>query len=209
VSITNRQRWLTFAQQAQLTPEQLSQFQTYYELLVAANELFNLTTITDLEGCIAYHFQDSLALGQFIPLATKHALADIGSGAGFPGIPLKIAYPHLAMLLIEVSHKKGAFLEEVCHTLGLSNIQVCALDWRTFLRKTAYPIELFCARASVQPSELLRMFKPSSPYNNAELAYWASATWVAEKEVLPFVYAEYPYKVGYRKRKLVILKKQP
>lgn len=195
--------WQQFAQNHQLDTTQLEQFKTYYSMLCASDELFNLTAITELKAFLAYHATDSLMLGNFRNLHQYSMIADIGTGGGFPAIPLKIKYPHLAMVLIEVTHKKIQFLEAVIERLGLENIETSSLDWRTFLRKTEYPIELFCARASLQPEELLRMFQPSSPYKNASLVYWASEQWQPNPAVRDFVKEQYDYKVGNKRRKLI------
>jgi len=134
-------------------------------------------------------------------------VADVGSGAGFPGIPLKIIFPHLGVVLIEVTKKKQKFLQTVINELGLEGIEVCDLDWRTFLRKTESPIEYFLTRASLDPLELSRMFKPACPYKNAGLVYWASEEWEAAPRLKEFVKKEYEYVIKRKKRKLVLLKK--
>ncbi len=195
--------WRSFALKYRLTHEQESLFKRYYELLVATNDLHNLTAITDVESVIAYHFDDSLVLGNFFDLSHITMLADVGTGAGFPGIPLKIAHPHLEIVLIEVNHKKIEFLEHIIDEFSLKGVMVVDLDWRTFLRKTNYGIDLFCARASVQSEELLRVFKPSSPYKQAQLIYWASRHWKASEMEQPFMVKEEDYTVGSKKRKLV------
>ena len=120
-----------------------------------------------------YHFIDSLIVANYIDLTTIKSIADVGTGGGFPGIPLKILYPHLSMTLIEVTEKKIRFLENVVAQLGLSSVEIVNLDWRTFLRKTSSPIDLFVSRASLHSDELLKMFKPSCVYKQATLVYWA------------------------------------
>ncbi len=138
-------------------------------------------------------------------MAAIKSLADIGAGAGIPSIPLKIKYPHLVLTLIEVNHKKIQFLETVAQKLGLSDIFTCDYDWRTFLRKIEEPIDFFCARASLQPEELIRMFKPSSPYKQSLLIYWASSQWEPSEEVVPYIRQDYGYKIGHKRRRLIQL----
>lgn len=166
----------------------------------------NLTAIRDERDVIELHFEDSLALRHLVDLANIKSLADIGSGAGLPGLALKIANPQVQVTLMEVRQKKIEFLEYVIKALKLTDINVCPIDWRTFLRTTQQPIDLFCARASLEPDELIRLFKPSSPYKNASLVYWATGTWVPSKKVAHYVVRDFQYFVGGRHRRLVLLK---
>ena len=129
--------WLNFATKNNLSERQLEQFKQYYTLLIEANVLFNITAITDVESVIAYHFEDSIKVGNVIDITSITSICDIGTGGGFPGIPLKISYPHLKVLLLEVSQKKITFLEQVVSKLGLKDVETCDFDWRTFLRKTS------------------------------------------------------------------------
>jgi 16S rRNA (guanine527-N7)-methyltransferase len=111
-----------------LTTQQTGQFQTYYEQLVAWNEKVNLTSITDYEEVQTKHFLDSLTI---VPVLSKEpwagsefSLIDIGTGAGFPGIPLKIVLPGTRIVLLESVGKKTAFLTYVVDTLGLSDAEI-------------------------------------------------------------------------------------
>lgn len=204
IPLVDTQRlWLEFQKRQKLTDHQLEQFKIYYQLLVETNDIHNLTAITNLGEIIKYHFEDSLALNEAHDLLQLKSIADVGSGGGFPGIPLKIKYPHLSLLLIEVNHKKVQFLLNVFDTLKLDQCDIFDLDWRTFIRKTTYKIDLFCARASLQPEELLRIFKPSSPYKDAKLVYWASAFYQPEKKETPYVLTDVHYRIGQKDRRLV------
>ncbi len=195
--------WHQFITDESLSSVQQEQFQNYMDLIIAWNKKFNLTGITKPPAIITDHFQDSLALGKAVDLQPISMIADIGTGAGLPGIPLKIKYPQLALLLIEVNQKKVTFLQEVIAQLGLKNIEVSSLDWRTFLRNTDYPVQIFCARASLQPQELIRIFKPSSPYQNSTVVYWASEPWKANEKIKQYITDTYPYLINTKKRKLV------
>lgn len=102
-----------------LTENQYEQFQKYFELLVAWNEKMNLTAITDESGVALKHFADSLSLLNFVDIPQNSTLADVGTGAGFPGVVLKIARPDIKLTLIDSLNKRLVFLGEVCAQLGI------------------------------------------------------------------------------------------
>ncbi len=107
-----------------LTDEQIQQFLQYYEMLVEKNKVMNLTGITEFEEVIQKHFLDSLSLIRVIPdLAERNlAIIDLGTGAGFPGIPLKIAFSNLEITLMDSLNKRINFLNEVIDALRLENV---------------------------------------------------------------------------------------
>ncbi len=116
---------LTSARQIglELSPEQLAQFACYRELLLDWNQRVNLTAITDPQEVLTRHFLDSLACLFAIPQAEREQplkLLDVGSGAGFPGLPLQIVFPDWQVTVLEATGKKVRFLEEVIARLGLS-----------------------------------------------------------------------------------------
>ncbi len=204
----NDHLWNAFAVQESLTHVQLEKFKTYAALLEEWNEKINITTIGGIPSIIHYHFQDSLSLSKAIDLKRASSIADAGTGGGFPGIPLAIAYPHLEVLLIEVSYKKIQFLDAVITALDLGGrITIFDKDWRSFLRTTDFKIDYICARASLQPDELIRMFKPGSPYKEATLIYWASMEWEPTDKVRHLIEKYVPYKVGNKTRRLVAMKR--
>lgn len=102
-----------------LTENQYEQFQKYFELLVEWNEKMNLTAITDESGVALKHFADSLSLLNFVDIPQNSTLADVGTGAGFPGVVLKIARPDINLTLIDSLNKRLVFLNEVCSQLGI------------------------------------------------------------------------------------------
>lgn len=107
-----------------LSEEQLQQFLTYYELLTEKNKVMNLTTITDFSEVVNKHFLDSLMFIKAVDDINQiERVMDIGTGAGFPGIPIKIAFPHLKVTLLDSVHKKVCFLQEVIQNIGLHNIE--------------------------------------------------------------------------------------
>ena len=198
--------WQQFTHSEYLADDQLKKFQQYASLLLLWNKKSNLTAITSLERVISDHFQDSLALKNAIDLSMIASVADVGSGGGFPGIPLAIKYPHVSVLLIEVNQKKVRFLQEVIRVLGLANVSISDYDWRTFLRQTTYDIQLFCARASLQPKELIHLFKPSCQYQHAQLVYWASAQWKPDKRLDPYIVEDVSYTVDKKQRRLIVMR---
>lgn len=107
----------------ELNDTQIGQFLKYYEILVEWNSFMNLTGITEYEEVIQKHFVDSLALCKAINVNEAESLIDIGTGAGFPGIPLKIAYPHLQVTLLDSLQKRIKFLNEVLSQLGLNGVE--------------------------------------------------------------------------------------
>lgn len=200
-------RWRDLKAQFLITPEQENQLARYADLLLTENETHNLTAITDFPGIVRHHFHDSLMVANVVDLSAVRTIADVGTGAGFPGLVLKIMYPHLQVLLIEMNGKKKAFLEQVCRELGLADVQLCDYDWRTFLRVTEGKIDLFVSRAALPTRELARAFKPACSYNTATMVYWASAAWEAEPEVVSLIAQQWAYTLGSRERSLVVLRR--
>lgn len=107
----------------ELSDLQVDQFVKYYKILIEWNSFMNLTGITEYEEVVLKHFVDSLALCKSMNVTKISSLIDIGTGAGFPGIPLKIAYPHLKVTLLDSLKKRIKFLNEVVMQLGLEEVE--------------------------------------------------------------------------------------
>lgn len=107
----------------ELTQQQKEQFVRYYEILVEWNQVMNLTAITEFEEVLVKHFVDSLAVSSVLDVDKVDRVIDIGTGAGFPGIPLKIVYPHLEITLLDSLKKRIGFLNEIVDNLGLKKVE--------------------------------------------------------------------------------------
>jgi len=105
-----------------LTEGQWQQFEQYYQLLTEWNERMNLTAITEREQVYTKHFYDSISLSFFFPMNETGCVADIGSGAGFPSLPLKIMFPQLRVTIIDSLNKRVQFLQHVVESLGLPDV---------------------------------------------------------------------------------------
>lgn len=106
-----------------LSEEQKWQFSTFYKILVEKNKVMNLTAITEFDEVIEKHFLDSVSLGAVLDLTKELRVLDMGTGAGFPGIPLKIVYPNLKITLADSLNKRVVFLNEVIEALNLDGIE--------------------------------------------------------------------------------------
>lgn len=118
----------------ELSEEQVNQFNTYFEYLVEFNSHTNLTAITDKNEVYLKHFYDSLTLAKYVDLNSINTLVDVGTGAGFPGMVLKIAFPHLDITLLDSNNKKLKFLDDLIEKLNLIGIRTVHERAEEFVR---------------------------------------------------------------------------
>ena len=122
----------------ELTDKQVSQFIKFYEMLVEWNKVMNLTGITEYDEVVMKHFVDSLSIVKIDGLDGVKSIIDVGTGAGFPGIPLKIAFPEIKITLLDSLNKRINFLNAVIKELGLEDIETIHGRAEDFAKKTEY-----------------------------------------------------------------------
>lgn len=161
-----------------LTDEQKKQFDRFYELLVEWNKVMNLTGITEYEEVNEKHFVDSLSITKILDIKNVDNLIDVGTGAGFPGIPLKIAFPHLKVVLLDSLNKRVKFLNTVIDELGLQEITAIHGRAEDFAKQAEYreQFDLCVSRAVANLSTLSEYCLPYTkvggmfiPYKSGEI----------------------------------------
>ncbi len=143
-----------------LTDSQLSQFEKYASFLLEYNMHTNLTAIRTKEDVYLKHFYDSLLFTQYIDLNKVKTIVDVGTGAGFPGLVLKIMYPHLSLTLIESNKKKCTFLKQVIKHLELDRIEVKNERSETFALSHLDFFDVVTARAVTHLTVLSELCLP-------------------------------------------------
>ena len=132
-----------------LTDVQLKQFDRFYEILLEWNKVMNLTGITEYQEVVDKHFTDSLSIAAIMDMEQIEYVIDVGTGAGFPGIPLKIAFPDLNIVLLDSLNKRVKFLDHVIEELKLNRIRTIHGRAEDYARESEYRerFELCVSRA--------------------------------------------------------------
>ena len=149
----------------EITQKQLDQLERYYELLVEWNEKINLTNITEKEQVYLKHFYDSLTISKVIDFNNIDNLCDIGTGAGFPGLVLKIVFPNLKVTLVDSLNKRINFLNEVINELNLNEITTVHSRAEEFAKQNIEKFDIVTARAVAHLSILLEYSIPMVKIN--------------------------------------------
>ncbi|RLL41741.1 16S rRNA (guanine(527)-N(7))-methyltransferase RsmG [Oceanobacillus piezotolerans] len=156
----------------ELNEKQLNQFETYYKLLVEWNEKINLTAITDKEEVYLKHFYDSITAAFYYDFSNEWELCDVGAGAGFPSIPLKICFPQLKVTIVDSLQKRIGFLNHLAAELGLENVAFYHDRAENFGKntETREKFDIVTARAVARMSVLSELCLPITKKNGMFIA---------------------------------------
>lgn len=154
-----------------MTIEQEKLFSVFYDELIEYNRHTNLTRITDIQEVYYKHFYDSLTLVKTIDLLNCETLCDMGAGAGFPSIPLKIIFPHLKVTIVDSLNKRIKFVEKLCKNLDIKFVEAIHDRIEIYALKNTQKFDLVTARALGNLSLILEMGVPMVKTNGHFIAY--------------------------------------
>ena len=158
------------------TDDQIDRLVRFYEMVVETNEVMNLTSITDWDEFVDKHFLDSLVLESVFPeIKDANRVIDIGTGAGFPGIPLAIIYPNIEFSLLDTLTKRINFLDEVCKELELDNISLIAGRAEDYGKDSSYREQYdLCVTRAVAEINVLSEFTIPFVKENGKIVFYKS-----------------------------------
>lgn len=143
-----------------LTEEQIRLFSFYLRDLKKWNRVYNLTAIKDDEGIVIKHFLDSLSYLKALSIKKGLNIIDVGTGAGFPGIPIKIGHPEIMLTLVDSSLKKTLFLNHICRVLDLKDIKIIQKRFEELEKDFGSSFDIFLTRALYKIKVILRFGLP-------------------------------------------------
>ncbi|WP_243355166.1 16S rRNA (guanine(527)-N(7))-methyltransferase RsmG [Bacillus litorisediminis] len=201
-----------------LTQTQINQFKLYYELLIDWNEKINLTAITERNEVYEKHFYDSISAAFYSPIENIQSLCDVGAGAGFPSIPLKICFPHLHVTIVDSLNKRISFLEELVSRLKLENVQLFHARAEEFGRQPEHreQYDAVTARAVARMSVLSELCLPLVKLDGLFIALKGSLgneEWTAGKKAVSILGGKLVDQVSFNlpyeehKRTIYLIKK--
>jgi 16S rRNA (guanine527-N7)-methyltransferase len=160
-----------------LPPQALEKFERYYELLIEWNEKMNLTAITDKPSVYVKHFFDSLSPAFYYDFSRSLSLCDVGAGAGFPSVPLKICFPHLKLAIVDSLQKRITFLQHLADELALTDVAFYHDRAETFGRKKEFreSFDVVMARAVARMPVLSELCLPLVKVNGTFIAMKAAS----------------------------------
>lgn len=200
-----------------VSDDQKNKFINYYDLLIEYNKITNLTRITDEQEVYYKHFFDSLTLINSINLNNIESICDMGAGAGFPSIPLKILFPHLKITIIDSLGKRIKFLEQLIETLELKQVKLIYDRIENYAQKNQNKFDLVTARALGSLPLILELGVPMVKVGHHFIAYKGSnydeeiqesinAIQVLKVKLIQTMTFELPINMGFRAH--IIFKKE-
>lgn len=161
----------------ELTEQQIQQFRSYFEILVEWNEKMNLTAITDEPSVYLKHFYDSISASFHFDFTKVTTVCDVGAGAGFPSLPIKICYPHLEVTIVDSLNKRIQFLNHLSEQLNLENVNFVHARAEEFGQNPQYreKFDLVTARAVARQSVLSELCLPIAKVGGQFLALKAAS----------------------------------
>lgn len=153
-----------------LSEKQLNQFEAYYEKLIEVNQYLNLTAITEKEAVFRKHFLDSLQLFKIIEQDANLSICDVGSGAGFPAIPLAIVNSNLKITIIDALNKRISFLNDLVKELNINNVNALHQRAEDYIKEVGAYFDLVTARAVARLNVLVELCLPLVKLNGLFVA---------------------------------------